>query len=76
MGLLSRALREERQLNVSVCGVEVLAHQHAAVRLRSAPDSRPRMPQMRSLCLEELDLLRPVDRVGLGRLRYACALCL
>ena len=51
-----RVRRHERHLNLSVRGIDLLAHQLAAVRFQSVPDDQPRALQMRAQRFEELSV--------------------
>lgn len=54
---IGRVRRQERHLDLAVGGVEILAHEPAAVRLEPVPDDQQRLLQVRSERLEELDVL-------------------
>src|SRR5664280_2429719 len=58
---VGRVRRQERHLNVAAGGVQVLAHELAAVRLQAVPDDQQPLLQVRMQRLQELDVLLFLD---------------
>src|SRR5882672_68152 len=57
-----RVRRQERHLDDAIGGVQVLAHELAAMGLQSVPDDQQRLLQVSAQRLEELDVLLLLDR--------------
>src|SRR5882757_8360891 len=57
-----RVRRQERHLDSTIGGVQVFAHELAAMGLQSVPDDQQRPLQVRAQRLEELDVLFFLDR--------------
>src|SRR5882672_5339501 len=57
-----RVRRQERHLDGAIGGVQVVAHELAAMRLQPVPDDQQRLLQVGAQRLEELDVLLFLDR--------------